>query len=62
MERGKVAQGGILATVSNFLPMPYKGYVSLIARYSGIYTTIVEDAMVIVFVLGCVAWWHGAVA
>ncbi|MCJ1392438.1 hypothetical protein MMC18_005305 [Xylographa bjoerkii] len=62
MERGRMAQSGILATVSNFLPMPYKGYVSLIARYSGIYTTIVEDAMVIVFVLGCVAWWQGAVA
>ena len=60
MERGRVAQSGILATMSNFLPMPWKGYVSLIARYSGIYTTIVEDAMVIVFVLGCVAWWQGA--
>ena len=61
MERGTVGQPGILGTVANFLPMPWKGYVSLVARYSGIYTTIVEDAMVIVFVLGCVAWWQGAV-
>ena len=62
LERDKVGPSGILGTVANFLPMPWKGYVSLVARYSGIYTTIVEDAMVVVFMMGCVAWWQGAVA
>ena len=61
MERGTIGQSGILGTIAKFLPMPWKGYVSLVARYSGIYTTVVEDAMIIVFVLGCVAWWQGAV-
>lgn len=62
LERNKGGQPGILRTVANFLPMPWKGYVGLVARYSGIYTTIVEDAMVVVFMMGCVAWWQGAVA
>ena len=62
LERGQTSQPGILGMVVNFLPPPWKGYVSLIARYSGIYTTIVEDAMVVVFMIGCVAWWQGAVA
>jgi hypothetical protein len=59
LERG-VGQSGILATIANFLPDPFKGYIILIARYSGIYTTIVEDAMVVIFMIGCVAWWQGA--
>ncbi|KAL9123401.1 MAG: hypothetical protein Q9187_000040 [Circinaria calcarea] len=59
LERGKAAQVGILATVAGFLPEPWKGYVGLVNRYSGIYTTIVEDAMAVVFVLGLVAWWQG---
>lgn len=62
LDRGKAGQPGILGTVANFLPMPWKDYVSLVARYSGIYTTIVEDAMVVVFMMGCVAWWQGAEA
>ena len=61
LERGKTSQGGMLAMASNFLPEPYKGYLALISRYSGIYTTIVQDAMVVVFVLGAVAWWGGEV-
>ena len=62
LERGKAVQGGVLGTISNFLPPPWNGYIRLVARYSGIYTTIVEDAMVVVFVLGAVAWWKGAAA
>ena len=62
MERGKVVQGGMLGIISNFLPPPWNEYVRLVARYSGIYTTIVDDAMVVIFVLGAVAWWKGAVA
>jgi hypothetical protein len=60
LEQGQEPQGGIIATVAGFLPMPYRGYLQLIMRYSSIYTTIVQDAMVILFVLGCVAWWKGA--
>lgn len=59
LERGKAPQGGILATVAGFLPEPWKGYVGLVTRYSGIYTTIVNDAMAVIFVLGLVAWWQG---
>lgn len=58
-ERGKAARGGILAIVAGFLPEPWKGYVGLVNRYSGIYTTIIEDTMAVVFVLGLVAWWQG---
>lgn len=62
LEKGKVGQSGMLAMVANFLPMPWKGYVALISRYGSIYTRVVEDAMVIVFILGMMAWWQGAVA
>ncbi|MCJ1303233.1 hypothetical protein MMC08_006041 [Hypocenomyce scalaris] len=62
MERGRLAsQGGVLGMIGGVLPEPYKGYVALIRRYSGIYTTVVEDAMVVVFVLGLKAWWKGGV-
>lgn len=59
MDQGKLPASGILATVGNFLPPPYSGYVRLISRYSAIWTTIVTDAMVIVFVLGFTAWLKG---
>ena len=59
LERGRISQGGLLGTVGGLLPEPYKGYVALVSRYSSIYTTVVEDAMVVVFVLGVVAWWRG---
>ena len=62
LEKGKSVQRGILWTVSGFLPDPWRGYVGLVSRYSGIYTRLVEDAMAIVFVLGVVAWWHGVAA
>ena len=62
LERGKINQGGILAMVARFLPEPWKGYLGLVSRYSRIYSTVVEDAMVVVFVLGVVAWWAGSVS
>lgn len=61
LERGKVEPGGWMGTIMAVLPQPWKGWLSLVARYSGIFNTVVEDAMVVVFVLGCVAWWGGAV-
>ena len=62
LEKGTGNQlGGWIGIVGNMLPEPWRGYVRLAARYSGIWSTVVEDGMVIVFVLGCTAWWKGAV-
>ena len=61
LEGGKGEQSGWMGTVARMLPKPWSGYAALLSRYSRIWTTIVEDAMVVVFVLGCVAWWNGAV-
>lgn len=59
---GGVGQlGGWLGMLAGFLPEPYRGYLLLMRRYARIWGTVVEDAMVIVFVVGCVAWWNGAV-
>ena len=59
LERGKTAQSGMLGMLANFLPPPWKGYVLLVGRYSGIWNTVVQDGLVVVFVLGAVAWWWG---
>lgn len=63
LEKGRIGSqiGGWMAIAGGVLPEPWKGWIMLIARYSGIWSTIVEDAMVIVFVVGCVSWWNGAV-
>ena len=62
LEKGTGSQpGGWIDIVGNMLPEPWRGYSKLVARYSGIWSTVVEDGMVVVFVLGCVAWWKGAV-
>ena len=53
--------GGGIWLVGNMLPERWRGYVGLAARYSGMWSTVVEDGMVIVFIFGCVAWWKGAV-
>ena len=61
VEKGQLQGGGILATIANsgFVPEPYAQLIRTVWRYSTIYTTIVSDAMVVVFVLGTVAWWKG---
>lgn len=60
IEKGQLQGSGILSTVAGFLPPPYGGYVRTIGRYGVIYTTVVSDAMVVVFVLGATSWWNGA--
>ena len=60
IEKGQLQGSGILSTVAGFLPQPYSGYVRTIGRYGVIYTTVVSDAMVIIFVLGATTWWRGA--
>lgn len=62
VDGGRPAASGILATIGRFLPEPYANYVRIFGRYSIIYTSIVSDAMVVVFVLGVVAWWRGVAA
>jgi hypothetical protein len=64
VEKGQLQGGGILATIANsgFVPEPYAQLIKTIGRYSTIYTTIVSDAMVVVFVLGAIAWWKGLAA
>ena len=62
IERGRLQGSGILSTIGGFLPEPYAGYVRVIGRYSVIYSTVVSDAMVVVFVLGVASWWKGGAA
>jgi hypothetical protein len=61
VEKGQLPRSGLMGALSRLLPEPYAGYVRLIGRYSVIWTTLVADAMVVVFVLGVVAWWKGMV-
>ena len=60
IEKGQLQGSGILSTIGGILPAPYSGYVRTIGRYSVIYSTVVSDAMVVVFVLGASSWWRGA--
>lgn len=64
MEKGQLQGSGIIAMVANsgFVPEPWAQLIRTVGRYSTIYTTIVSDAMVVVFVLGAVAWWKGLAA
>ena len=60
IERGKDrSQGGWLQLIGGILPEPWKGRARLVGQYSGIWNTLVEDAMVVVFMLGVVGWWRG---
>lgn len=61
LEKGRVSRSGWVGVLIGVLPEPWKGYLALGTRYGGIYTTVVQDAMAVLFVLGCVAWWKGAV-
>ena len=61
-DRTPVTDEGWMNIIAGILPEPWRGRALLLSRYSVIYGTVVQDAMVVVFVLGCVAWWQGAVA
>lgn len=58
VDRGKLPVSGLLSSIGQILPEPYANYVRIFNRYSIIYTTLMTDAMVLIFVLGCVAWWN----
>lgn len=61
VEKGRLGGTGWLATIANsgLVPEPWGGYVRVAGRYAVIWQTVVADAMVVVFVLGCMAWWKG---
>ena len=60
LEQGKdCSQGGWLHLIGGVLPEPWRGWARLTEQYSGIWKTLAEDAMVVVFVLGIVGWWRG---
>ena len=60
LEQGKDdASGGWLRMAGGLLPEPYRGWIRLMGRYSGIWATVVEDGMVVVWVLGVGRWWMG---
>ena len=50
---------GLINTISGLLPPPWSQRLLLAGRYSGIWTTVVADAMVLIWVLGAAAWWRG---
>ena len=59
LEQGKDrSQSGWLQLVEGFLPEPWKGRARLIGQYSGIWNTLVDDAMVVIFMMGIVGWWR----
>lgn len=62
IEKGQLQGKGILSSIAQFLPEPYSGYIRVVGRYSVIYSTVVSDAMVVVFVLGAASWWNGGAA
>lgn len=64
VEKGQLQGGGMLATIANsgLVPEPWGGYIRTLGRYSVIWQTLVGDAMIIVFVLGLLAWWKGMAA
>ncbi|KAF1962951.1 hypothetical protein CC80DRAFT_499254 [Byssothecium circinans] len=59
IEKGRLQGSGMLSSIGQLLPEPYAGYVRIVGRYSVIYSTVVSDAMVVVFVLGVASWWNG---
>lgn len=56
MEKGRVQQGALMSLLMGILPEPYKGYLQLATRYTGVLATVKTDIMVLVFVLGVCAW------
>ena len=58
VDKGELPPSSTIGKFAGFLPPPYGNYARILSRYSIIYTTVVSDALVIVFVLGCTAWWR----
>lgn len=61
-DRGPARGEGWMSMLAGAFPEPWRGRTLLLSRYSLMCTTVGQDAMVVIFVLGCVTWWGGAVA
>jgi GET complex subunit GET2 len=61
VDKGRLPESGWLGMVGSVLPEPWKGYVAMFARYGVMWSTVVSDAMVVIFVLGTLAWWKGEI-
>ena len=62
LEQGKeddIFGQGWMKMVGSVLPEPYRGWSRLAGRYSGIWKTVVEDGMVVIWVLGVGRWLMG---
>ncbi|KAG0128926.1 hypothetical protein HOY82DRAFT_621598 [Tuber indicum] len=55
---GRPPPGSWLTTIGGFLPHPFGTFLTTIARYSVIWTTLIADAGVLIFCLGMVSWWN----
>jgi hypothetical protein len=60
LEKGRPPQGSMLTTIAGFLPQPFSTYLSTLARYSVFLWAILQDAGVVIFVLGMAAWWNSS--
>ncbi|KAI0014628.1 hypothetical protein F4780DRAFT_771857 [Xylariomycetidae sp. FL0641] len=52
LDKGQSAPSGWMWTASGFLPSPVKGYVQHALRYAQIFSTVRNDALLCVFVMG----------
>jgi hypothetical protein len=59
LERGQLPKTGLLGTLAAFVPEPFAGYLRVVGRYNVIFSTLLQDALVIIFVLGLMVWWNG---
>jgi GET complex subunit GET2 len=57
LERGKPL-GGIVGTVTNLLPGTLGNGIRVLTRYGTIFSSVVQDALVVVWVVGMVGWWN----
>lgn len=62
LEGGQLQGSGMLASISQIAPEPWAGYVRAAGRWISILGSIFSDAMVVIFVLGVMAWWNGSAA
>ncbi|KAK8144393.1 hypothetical protein G3M48_005863 [Beauveria asiatica] len=59
LDKGRPPPPGMLWSVANQLPTPWRGYVVGVMRYGQFFTTVRTDVLLCAFVLGVCAWWKG---
>jgi GET complex subunit GET2 len=58
LESGKPLDG-MLGTVVNILPSHIGGWINVLVRYGKMGSSVVQDALVVVWVIGMVGWYNG---